>query len=80
MQQWQVQAAKAHFSELLDLSVSEGPQIISRHGKEIAAVVPISYLRGKQAQQYSLVDFFALAPKTALPIERDRSPGREVDW
>lgn len=41
-------------------------------------MVPISYLRGKQAQQYSLVDFFAQAPKTVLPIERDSPIGRAM--
>ena len=77
MQLWQVQAAKAHFSEVLDLAISEGPQVISRHGKEIAAVVPMAYLRGPRG---SLLDFFAEAPKAGIPLDRDLSPGREVDW
>ena len=80
MQLWQVQAAKAHFSEVLDRTLSEGPQIISRHGKEIAAVVPIAYLRPGGSRPASLTDFFAQAPKVDLPLSREASTGREVDW
>ena len=29
---WQVQDAKARFSELLETSLSEGPQIVTRRG------------------------------------------------
>ena len=31
---WQVQEARARFSELLEASHAEGPQIITKHGKE----------------------------------------------
>jgi antitoxin Phd len=33
---WQVQEAKARFSELLDTSLAEGPQIVTRRGVEAA--------------------------------------------
>ena len=39
---WQVQEAKNHFSELLGLSVSQGPQTITRHGKPVAQIVAVS--------------------------------------
>ena len=38
---WQVQDAKARFSELLETSLAEGPQIVSKRGVEIAVLVPI---------------------------------------
>lgn len=38
---WPVFAAKARFSELLDATLKEGPQIVSRRGKETAVLVPI---------------------------------------
>ena len=41
MNTWQVQDAKARFSELLDMCVSEGPQMVSRRGTETAVLVPI---------------------------------------
>lgn len=38
---WPVQDAKARFSELLDSSIAQGPQIVTRHGKAAAVLVPI---------------------------------------
>jgi prevent-host-death family protein len=38
---WQVQEAKARFSEFLDASLREGPQVVTRRGIEVAVLVPI---------------------------------------
>ncbi|MGI9487767.1 MAG: type II toxin-antitoxin system Phd/YefM family antitoxin [Geminicoccaceae bacterium] len=38
---WQVQDAKARFSELLDASLKEGPQIVTKRGVEAAVLIPI---------------------------------------
>jgi prevent-host-death family protein len=37
---FQVQEAKNRFSELIDLALSEGPQIVTRHGKPVVKIVP----------------------------------------
>ena len=42
---WQVQEAKARFSELLATSLAEGPQIVTRRGVETAVLVPIEHWR-----------------------------------
>lgn len=36
---WPVQVAKERFSELLEASLDEGPQILTREGVEIAVLV-----------------------------------------
>ena len=36
---WQIQEAKNHLSEVVDLALEVGPQTITRHGKEVAVVV-----------------------------------------
>ena len=41
MDSWQVQDAKARFSEFLDASLRKGPQLVTRRGIETAALVPI---------------------------------------
>ena len=38
---WPVQDAKARFSEMLDTSIAEGPQVVTKHGKAAAVLVPI---------------------------------------
>lgn len=42
---WQVQDAKARFSEFLDASLREGPQIMTKRGVEAAVLVPIEQWR-----------------------------------
>jgi prevent-host-death family protein len=54
---WQVQEAKAKFSELLDKTLSEGPQVVSRRGVAAAVLVPIEeWERLKQRARPSLKD------------------------
>ena len=38
---WPVQDAKARFSELLETSLREGPQVVTRRGVETAVLVPV---------------------------------------
>jgi antitoxin Phd len=38
---WQVQDAKARFSELLETTLKKGPQVVTRRGVEAAVLVPI---------------------------------------
>ena len=42
---WQVQDAKARFSEFLEASLTEGPQIVTKRGVETAVIVPIDRWR-----------------------------------
>jgi len=39
VKKWQLQGAKAQFSQVVDLAVSEGPQLITRYDRPIAVVV-----------------------------------------
>ena len=41
MASWQVQDAKARFSEFLDTTIKKGPQVVTRRGVETAVMVPI---------------------------------------
>jgi len=48
MSSWQVQDAKARFSELLDAAIKNGPQIVTRRGIQTAVLVPIQEWRRLQ--------------------------------
>jgi len=41
MSSWQVQDAKARFSDFLDATIKKGPQVVTRRGIETAVLVPI---------------------------------------
>src|SRR5579863_10610994 len=42
---WQVQDAKQRFSEMIRAVTSDGPQVITRHGEDVAVVVGIEEYR-----------------------------------
>ena len=42
---WQVQDAKAKFSEFLEASLAEGPQIVTKRGVETAVLLSIERWR-----------------------------------
>jgi prevent-host-death family protein len=81
---WQVQTAKARFSEVFRLARTAGPQRITRQGKE--GVVMISdeqyeQLTLKLRQPKSLVQFFRESPLAGveLDLERDQDSGRDIE-
>lgn len=48
MKTWQVQDAKARFSEFLETCLAEGPQMVTRRGAEAAVLVPVGEWRRLQ--------------------------------
>jgi antitoxin Phd len=42
MKTWQVQDAKARFSELLDDCLRDGPQLVTKRGVDAAVLVPVA--------------------------------------
>ncbi len=63
MGSWPVQEAKARFSEFLEASLKQGPQIVTRRGVEAAVLVPVEqWRRLEQAARPSLKDLL-LAPE-----------------
>jgi antitoxin Phd len=42
---WQLQDAKARFSELVDTTIRDGPQVVSRRGVDAVVVVPVEEWR-----------------------------------
>jgi prevent-host-death family protein len=45
MKIWQVQEAKGRFSELVECSIKDGPQMVTRHGAEAVVVVAADEFR-----------------------------------
>lgn len=57
MNAWPVQDAKARFSEFLDACLTDGPQMVTRRGKEAAVLVPVAQWRQmRQTVRRSLKD------------------------
>ena len=81
---WQLQTAKARFSELFRRARSEGPQFVTRQGKEAVVVLPVEdfeRLSARARQPKSLVQFFAESPlaKAQINLERTKDYGRTIE-
>jgi antitoxin Phd len=66
---WPVQEAKARFSELLEKSVTEGPQIVTKRGVETAVLVPIEEWRRLQERARPTLKELLLAPEPRFEME-----------
>ena len=73
MATWQLQEAKNKLSELIDRTLAEGPQIITRHGIDVVVVMPVARYRKRFAPARNLADFLLHSPlrNSGLVIERD---------
>lgn len=60
---WQVQDAKARFSELLDAALKDGPQVVTRRGVEEAILVPMAEWRRLQQTNRPTLKELLLAPE-----------------
>ena len=78
--EWPVADAKAHFSEMIDRALSEGPQVVTRKGKRTVVVVPVEEWERRSRRQGNLAEFFAASPLkgSELKIERSREAPRKV--
>ena len=69
MQSWQVQDAKARFSEMLDACIADGPQMVTRRGAETAVLVPASEWRRISAQVKPTLKDLLLAPEPRFDLD-----------
>lgn len=78
---WSVAEAKMRLSELLDRAVSDGPQAITKRGREIAIVVSADEWHRKSSRSGSLAEFLAASPlrDSGLETERVDVSARDVD-
>lgn len=78
--QWQVQEAKQQFSEVLRKSQTEGAQIVTRHGEEIAVVISIEEYRRLNGVTTDFKTLLFSGPSfDDLEIDRPRELARTVE-
>jgi prevent-host-death family protein len=81
MHSWQMQTAKARFSELVKNAAQEGPQDITVHGRSVAVVVSRELFDRLSGNEQSLVDFMRASPLAGhdeIDFERNRGLPREI--
>ena len=85
---WQIQEAKQRFSEVIRAVASEGPQVITRHGEDVAVIVDIAEYRRLTSTGPDLTRVLLGPPKLDedaaavfddLEAERKHDLGRDID-
>ena len=78
---WTVATAKARLSEVIEHALRDGPQLITRHGRNAVVIVSAAEWESKTRRQGNLADFFSRSPlrKSGLAIARDPETPREFD-
>lgn len=78
---WQIQEAKQRFSELLRSARRDGPQVVTRHGEEIAVVIDIAEFHRLRGDVQDFKDFLRSGPDfDDLELTRQGDLPREIDW
>ncbi len=77
---WQLQAAKQHFSELVERARNEGPQVVTKHGKDAVVVVSAEEYQRLRGDGPNLIEFIRSAPDLdTLDLDRATDRGRDVE-
>ena len=85
MTSWKLEDAKNRLSELVRRAESEGPQLVTRHGREAAVVLSAKEYR-KLIESGDLAQFLATSPfghairEGELRLSRSREPGRTTEF
>jgi prevent-host-death family protein len=78
---WQVQEAKQRFSEVIRAAEAGEPQIVTKHGQEIAVVIDIAEYRRLRGESVSFMDYLRIDPVADAEFEMERRAElpREID-
>jgi prevent-host-death family protein len=77
---WQLQEAKAKFSELVQKAIDEGPQTVTRHGKETVVVLSSEEYRKLREGRQSLKEILMSGPEGELELPPRAAQEREINW
>jgi prevent-host-death family protein len=85
---WQIQDAKQRFSEMIRAVAHQGPQVITRHGEDVAVVVDIVEYRRLTRPAVDLASVLLGGPRiddngaevfAEIEAERKADVGRVID-
>lgn len=76
---WQLQEAKQRLSEVVRRALEDGPQLVTRHGKEAVVVVSAEQFAKLGGARPDFKEFLRQAPDLGrLKSRRDRNRARRV--
>lgn len=79
MRTWQLQEAKSKFSQVINLAISEAPQLITRNGNHVAYIVSSETYEQKHSSSIKALLLSRPHKDIELVIERSLELPREIE-
>jgi antitoxin Phd len=78
---WQLQDAKNKFSNLVERAQKNGPQVVTKHGKDAVVVLSIDEYKKLIKPKTNLVKFFQSSPlgNEDLDLTRSKEIPRDIE-
>lgn len=78
---WQVQEAKQRFSALLRAARADGPQVVTRHGEEVAVVIDITEWHRLKGSPMDFKEYLRAGPAfDELDLSRRVEYPRDIEF
>jgi antitoxin Phd len=79
-QEWQLQAAKAQFSQVVNRAINNGPQLVTKAGQPAVYVISAELFEREFSHTKDRKAILLSSPHrdTELDLSRDQEEGREV--
>jgi prevent-host-death family protein len=77
---WQLQEAKNHFSEVVDLAMKKGAQTVTKHGKPAVVIVSAEEYENIRKPKKSIIETLRECPADLAGIipPRSKEPARTI--
>lgn len=77
---WQLQDAKNKFSKLVETVQKQGPQIVTKNGKEAVVIISINEYKLLTKPKTTLIEFFKKSPlaEENLDFSRNKETPRDI--
>ena len=78
---WQLQEAKNKFSNLVDRARHDGPQVVTKHGRESVVIISIEDYQKLNRPASDLISFFKQSPLSGINLDltRNKSDSRDIE-
>lgn len=78
---WQLQDAKNKFSSLVDKAQHNGPQVVTKHGKDAVVVLSVDEYKKLVKPKKNLLKFFQSSPLATaeLDLKRKKDTPRDIE-
>ena len=76
---WQLQEAKSKFSELVEKTLSNGVQFVTRRGKKAVVVMPIDEYERLTQRAGRISEFLLTSPLIGSDLSIERTQGQPLD-